>query len=121
MIKAISFLFKLTLFSILVLVLGNMLKIGDRTISDQVKTELAHAERSEFAAKLKNWASQITTDSRVGSQIKAKVEQFSGASSGASSSAHDSSSSSRMTDRISPSERQKLKNLLQELNPPGGR
>jgi hypothetical protein len=117
MIRALVWLLKVSLFSIVILILGNWLKIGNRTISDQVKTELAQAERSEIASKLRSWASQVTTDSKMGSQIKARIEQYTGSSAGPNGGSPDHSS----VERISQSERQKLKSLLQELNPPGGR
>lgn len=108
MIRAISFVFKFLIFSALVLVLGNWIKVGNKTISDQVKTEMAQAERSEFVGKVRGWANRISQDSRLGQLKKIQLNEKS------------ASPENRVTENITPSERQKLKSLIEELNRPNG-
>lgn len=103
MIRAIGFLIKTCFFSVVILILGNWLKIGDRTISDQIKTQIAHAEQWKIAGKIRGWTMRFDPE-HLGRQRKIKLEE-------AVTGSDDHSS-----ERISPSERQKLKNLILELN-----
>jgi hypothetical protein len=100
MLRVMGYLFKLTLFSILILVLGNVLRWDGKTISDQVRLQMSHAERSGLFGTVRNWADRVTYDTRKGFQQKT---------------GHSLSESSESED-ISPSERQKLKALIRELN-----
>lgn len=99
MFNALGFILKLSIFSMIVLILGNWLKLGDKTISDQVKTEMIHAENSEIAGKLRKWSGELTHDIRLGYKKRFRSE-------------------SNDPESIMPSERQKLKNLIEELNRP---
>lgn len=96
MLKIVGFFFKMTIFSILVLVLGNSLHWGGRTISDQVRTTMAHAEHSDLFGIVRNWAEKITHDARQGYQNKVNH--------------------SLSQEEIPASEKQKLKALIRELN-----
>ena len=60
MLKILGWLFKVGLFAILVLVLANSVKIGGKTINDQVRINMAHAERSTVANQVKSWATEFT-------------------------------------------------------------
>lgn len=51
MLKLIGWLIKTTIFAALVLVLGNLIHWQGRTISDQVKAQLAHVEKQTRAVK----------------------------------------------------------------------
>lgn len=104
MFKAIGWLIKVSIFVVLVLILGNWLEFRGKTVSDQVKTHLSHAERSEFAHKLRSWAGDLTEDARVGAPRKISSETRTG--SGAARSGED----------LPSAERQKLRALIRELN-----
>jgi hypothetical protein len=107
MFNAIGVFFRIIFFSTVVLVLGNWLHWGGRTVSDQVRIGMAHAERSDLFHKVQNWANHITQDARKGFQIA----PFSGNSKG----------SSPLSDEITSSERAKLRALIQELNSSHGK
>ncbi|MGZ3699951.1 MAG: hypothetical protein ACXVCH_17800 [Bdellovibrionota bacterium] len=94
MLKAIGWAVKVAVFAAVVLVLGNRIRIGSKTVSDQVRTGLAHAERSEIAGDMRDWATKLTQDARRGLQKKSLAPR----------------------EEIPSSERQKLRALIQELN-----
>jgi hypothetical protein len=95
MLKLGGLLMKFTFFSILVLVLGNALHWRGRTISDQVRIHMAHAERTELYETVKAWAERITLDAKKGATKRAN----------------------QMTiEEIPATERQKLNALIRELN-----
>lgn len=96
MLRLIGFFLKVSLFSIIVLILGNLVRWEGRTISDQVKTQMAHAERSSLLGEIRHWAEQLTREARKGGFKKL----------------HSASSD----EEFPSSERQKLKTLIQELN-----
>lgn len=96
MLKLISFLIKLSIFSVVVLAVGNRLKIGNQTVSDKVNTQLAHAERSELAGKVRRLAGQLKEDASEGFRNKVR--------------------SNEDLEKIVSSEREKLRALIRELN-----
>jgi hypothetical protein len=98
MLRMLGFCVKLVIFSVLVLVLGNWLHWDGRTISDQVKVKMSHAERSDLFGAVRNWADKVTYDARKGVQRKL------------------GHSTPEQNEEITSSERQKLKALIQELN-----
>ena len=113
MFKAIGWVLKLTVFAALVLVLGNYFKWGGKTVSDQVKTQMAKAESLEVpsaVAHVQGWASGLISDAGQGSRkngsVLRKVEKEQRPEEG--------------TD-IPSSERQKLKTLIRDLNTSYGR
>ena len=81
MLKLIGSVIKISLFAGLVLVLGNWIRIGNKTVSDQIKTQLSHAEISTPVNQAREWASQITNSSRTAPRpaapAKAKAEKIS--------------------------------------------
>ncbi len=99
MLRTIGFSLKIALLSTLVLILGNWVRWDGKTISDQVKLKMAHAERTHLLGTMRGWAEKLTQDARKG--IQRKAEQITGAP---------------PQDEISSSERQKLKALIRELN-----
>lgn len=99
MLKTIGFCLKLTVFSFLVLILGNWLRWNGRTISDQVKLRMAHAERTDLYETVRGWATTVTSDAKKG--VQKRLERASGP---------------QAQEEISSSERQKLKALIRELN-----
>jgi hypothetical protein len=95
MLKALGYLFKIALFSIFILILGNAVHWEGRTISDQVKLRMSHAERSQVYGSVRNWAEKLTLDAKKGAARKA--DQV-------------------IDEEIPHSERQKLRALIRELN-----
>jgi hypothetical protein len=62
MLKAIGWLVKASAFAVIVLIIGNYLRIGNKTVSDQVKTQLSHAEQwdaSGVTNEVKDWPSTL--------------------------------------------------------------
>jgi hypothetical protein len=109
MFKAIGWLLKLTIFAALVLVLGNYFKWGGKTVSDQVKTQMAKAQSLEVPTAVQGWASELISDTGQGSRkgpVLRKAEKEQRPEEG--------------TD-IPSSERQKLKTLIRDLNTSYGR
>lgn len=96
MLKILGFLLKFTIFSLLILVLGNWLRWDGKTISDQVKLRMSHAEEAGILGTVKGWADRVTHDAKQG--FKRKMTEM------------------PMQEEISPTERQKLKALIRELN-----
>lgn len=90
MLKFIGVLLKISLFTLAVLVLGNLVQIRGRTVSDQIKTQMSHAERLLPVQPLEEWRQKIKNTSN--DLIEAADEE------------------------ILPSERKKLQSLLKELN-----
>ncbi len=83
MLSAIKFVIKITVFSIVVLVLGNWVKYKGSTLSDQVKSHLSFAERTDTGSKIKKWTGNLINHA---------------------------------DEEIAPSEREKLRSLIRELN-----
>lgn len=102
MIRAIGWCIKVTLFAGVILVLGNWIKWGNKTVSDQVKTQISHAERSDIAGALKKWTNTVTDEAKNGAAKSSLFEKR--------------RSEVRPQERIPSSERQKLRALIQELN-----
>ena len=95
MLKIIMFLFKVGILAAIVLVLGNVIEWRGKTVSDQIKTQWAQAQRTEIANQIRDWASKITQDSAQGVRKKQDAQE---------------------SPEISSSERQKLRALIRELN-----
>ena len=115
MIHAIGWLIKLTLFSILILVLGNSIHWNGKSVSDQVKTQIAHAKRSEFAGSVRRWTGNVTQDAKRGARLQ-KAAVMSGEKQKRSEEKISERSQERPQEKIQSSERQKLRALIQELN-----
>lgn len=94
MLRLIGFLVKVTFFSVLVLILGNWLHWDGRTISDQVKIHLSHAERSPVLGEVRHWTNGLIN------QASQSALKDPGPKSG----------------EILSSERQKLRVLINDLN-----
>jgi hypothetical protein len=58
--KVLGWIVKASLFAGLVLILGNVLHIGGKTVSDQVRTSLSHAEQIGAIDHVKNFADDVT-------------------------------------------------------------
>jgi hypothetical protein len=99
MFKTLGFCIKVVFFSVIVLILGNWLRWDGKTISDQVKLRMSHAERSNLLGVVRNWADEVTHDARKGIQKKLNYSR-----------------ASEEEEEIPSSEKQKLKALIRELN-----
>jgi hypothetical protein len=92
MLRLLSFLIKLSIFGVVILMLGHVVTWKGKTISDQVKTQMSHAERMDLVGQVKTW-----TNDTLSSEASPRAKQ-------------------KKDEQISPTERQKLKALIQELN-----
>jgi len=97
MLRLIGLLIRLAIFSAFVLILGNWVKWDGKTISDQVRIGMSHAEETDVIEKIRGWAQQVTHDAHKGFRNKLhRTEED--------------------REEIPASERQKLKALIRELN-----
>ena len=99
MLRAFFWVLKVAVFSLIVLALGNWIHWRGRTISDQVKVNISHAEQltGEVADNAKTW-------------VEEKKKQAENALGEAKEKAQEA------PEHIAPSERQKLRALIRELN-----
>ena len=129
MLKAIGWLIKASVFAIVVLVIANYLKVGSKTVSDHLKTQLSHAENAEVVGEVKDWAQHVTKDHRGGilkktdietgiAAAKAEAEPALARAKAALAPARKTASTEAGTvgEEISSTERQKLRALMRELN-----
>jgi hypothetical protein len=105
MFRILGFLLKVTVFSVLVLVIGNLVHWRGRTVSDQVRTNISHAERAAWVGvdEVKHWAGRITQDTKAGATARKKA-------------ASAKPEAAVRQDELQGSERQKLRALIEELN-----
>src|SRR4051794_25961438 len=103
MFKLIGFCIRFLLLSGLILVLGNWVEWDGKTISDQVKVGMSHAEEYPVFTNFRDWATKITTDAQKGMKHKLK-------------SGLKTETSPSEQEEISSTERQKLRALIRELN-----
>lgn len=96
MLKLVSTVLKITLFAAAVLVAGQIIHWDGRTLSDQVRIGMAHAERGEAFHRAQRWAKELQKDASKG--IGKKLEE------------------KPVQESIGSSERQRLKELINELN-----
>ncbi|MEK6706655.1 MAG: hypothetical protein AABZ06_12795 [Bdellovibrionota bacterium] len=102
MLKTLKTLLKLGIFASAVLVLGSWLRWDGKTISDQIKTKLSHAELG-FAGKMQKWAGKLESEA----QKTLNHQQA----------ANSSATHANTSDSSSP-ERQKLRALIHEIDGP---
>lgn len=146
MLNALSWVLKLTLLSIAILIAGEWIRWDGRTLAQHVMLGIGHAEKSDTADYLRDLTRKITDDARSGFEKKAKspsrksavahksageaqeealtdrTEMQAAAPMAAPTSANrdprTTRGSARSDERLQPSERQKLKALIRELNGP---
>lgn len=87
--------FKLSIYATIVLFMGHWIQWKGRTISDQIKTHIAHAQQAGLIHGIKEWAKNLSTDAAEGFYHKPE---------------------NTPQNEIPSSERQKLRELIQELN-----
>src|SRR5690348_13926235 len=97
MLKLLGFMIKLALFSLIVLALGNWIEWDGKTISDQIKVQMSHPAKKGMIHDIQGWAEKLTSDAREVFQKKLANE-------------------STATEDITPSEREKLRSLIHDLN-----
>ena len=98
MFRLFTWIVKLVIFICVVLVLGSTLKWHGKTISDQVKTQVSHAEGLPLASQIMSEWDKLLQDSKIGAARMQKTSE------------------GKPQEVIPPSERQKLKALIRELN-----
>jgi len=123
MLKAIGWMIKTSIFAVIILVIGNYFRVGNKTISDQVKTRLSHAEQSNVLGEVKDWAHRVTTDQPVGSAKKIKAQRTGHVSENSKvriapviDKDQPPAVKTAAEEEIPSSERQKLRALMRELN-----
>ena len=62
MFKILFKLIKLGVFALIVIILANWIRLDGKTISDQVKTQLSHAEKSQIVKDVKSWTKETTDE-----------------------------------------------------------
>lgn len=100
MLGLLSSVIKISLFTVFVLFLGNSIQIGGKTVNDQIRIGLSQVERGPIGEKVKAWSSELTADMKKGAVKKAVI----------------STSPVQHQEKIEPSERLKLKKLIEDLN-----
>ncbi len=123
MFKLMGFLMKTALFALLILVMGQVIRWNGRTVSDQVKSHLAQAQRStavQDAMKgatrtARNVAGDLADDVKLGA-AKAQAVANEAAQSVTSGLPKVDEEAKDLGREIAPTERQKLRSLIQELN-----
>jgi hypothetical protein len=127
MLRLIGFFIKVMVFSLTVIVLSNWVHWRGRTISDNVRLQLSHAERLPVVQKLpndvRNWVEKRAHavrnghwDSSAREQAGAIAQQATTLRPRASLASDEEGSSAGQQETLPASERQKLKNLIRELN-----
>ena len=113
MFRAFFWVVKVALFSIIVLAIGNWVHWRGKTISDQVQTNIAHAEKitGEAAENAKSWVveKKKQAENALGNAKESAQEAV-------KNSKASESEDSNEPEKIAPSERQKLRALIRELN-----
>jgi len=108
MLRSIGWLIKVCFFSLIVLILGQLIHWGNRTVSDEIKQQMAHAEQTQSYKTFKNWSKTLVQDAKEGARRKWNSFFL--------NSTQNEMQSFSEEDEISSSEKQKLKALIQELN-----
>ncbi len=100
MFQLATWIFKTTVFAIVVLILGHYVKLNGQSVSDQVRTQLSFAERilSGGSHKFRELSAGVNRDARDGAGQSRRPQ------------------TSQSAEKIPPSERQRLRALLQELS-----
>ncbi len=134
MFKLIGWVLKLTVFAVLVLTAGNYFHWGSKTVNDEIRTQLSHAERPDWSGKLKEWTGtgeEVSPRHSAARHRGAENHARNGNQSHPARPAGPAPGSesepvvAQITtgaetvppqEKVSPSERQKLRALIQELN-----
>jgi uncharacterized membrane-anchored protein YjiN (DUF445 family) len=120
MLKALGWIVKLTLFSVAILLAGDWIHWSGKTLAQHVRTQAAHAERSDTASYMRDLTHRVTEDARTG--LDKKIKQLKHTTNAVVTdrtemqAAAPSRTIARTEELIPSSERQKLKALISELN-----
>ena len=95
--KFISIVLKLSVASLVAIVIANLVYWRGKTISDQVKTQMSAVEHSKIVDQAKQWARQLTDDARKGAPRQDHSRKY-------------------RSEEIPVSEQQKLRALIRDLN-----
>lgn len=93
MFNLLGWILKTAAFAVVVLVLGSLIHWDGRTVSDQIKMHLAHAERASSVGRLRQWGDSLVQDARIGAHKLTPDDK---------------------AEAISDAEKKKLRNLLRE-------
>jgi hypothetical protein len=117
MLRALGFVLKCGLFALAVLVLGNWVRWDGRTASERVTRWIHRPDFSEVAERvgsgLQRWSRSLTMDARAGAD-RASTRDRAGSSQAGPR--REDRADPGSSESISPSERQKLRALIRELN-----
>ncbi|MEK6578827.1 MAG: hypothetical protein AABZ55_06340 [Bdellovibrionota bacterium] len=101
MLRLLGWLIRAAVFALVVLVLGNWFQYKGKTLSDQVRTGMAQAERTSVYKEAKTWANQVKSKTGFNHKVTKIAPK----------------ANPEISDEDLPaSERQKLKALIHELN-----
>jgi hypothetical protein len=108
---------KLTLFALLVLTLGSLIHIRGRTVSDQIRTGLSQAERSVSLPSMPelSWPKQLPKLPNLSETAESLQKKIRASEENLRKPQSDQTNASEQTE-IAPSERQKLRALIRDLN-----
>src|SRR4051812_45871137 len=107
MLNTIKFALKIAALCLLTLILGNMIHWRGKTLSDQVKSQLSHAESIEMMDQMKQLTGRVANDAQEGEAANpAPVYKVYKTKKAAETAAKE---------EIAPSERQKLRELIRDL------
>ncbi len=106
MLSPFFFVGKLLLFSLAVLVLGNLIQWDGKSVSDRVRSHLSSVQKSGPVESAKDWAESLIDDVRIGNSQKESDQR---------NPARKRSGSDKEPEFTS-TERQKLRALIRELN-----
>lgn len=93
MLRLLGWTIKVATFALIILVIGNLVRIKGETLSDQVKLRMSATERTKIARDVRDFSGKLLRDAQK-SGLTGPWDQ----------------------ETIQPSERQKLKALIHELN-----
>ncbi len=107
MLKLLGFIIKISVFSLVVIALSHLVQLRGRTVSDQVKIQMAQAEKAEITRSVKKFATES-----VPSAVTQMVKDSKQGAARVSNLVKDQV----VGERLDLTEREKVKNLIRELN-----
>lgn len=134
MLKALGWIIKISLFSVAVLLAGDWVHWNGKTLSQHVRAQVGQAEHTNTAAYMRGLTRRVTEDAREGFDKKIKQLKLKTSSAeiidrtemqaaapvssmkGRLPEQNSGQTMARTEEPIAPSERQKLKALIHELN-----
>jgi len=109
MLRAITFMFKFMILTVFILAIGNSVHFNGKTVSDHLQTQMSHAENSNTYQNARSWAADnlfriknLISNKLFGTPIIKKRNRV--------------SQTSLRPEEIFPTEQQKLRALIRDLN-----